>query len=160
MSNLKICFENAGFLNVITYINSGNVIFESEEQSSTKLGKRCEEIIENTFGFPIRVALIDVNTLKDALGHAPQWWGEDPGSKHNAIFVIQPAAAKEVIKDAGEIKPEYEQLYAFKDIIFWSAPIKTFSHTRWSKVAGTKAYKNTTIRNANTTKKLLELVLS
>lgn len=160
MSNLKICFENAGFQNVLTYINSGNVIFESEEQSTVKLVNQCEENIKKEFGFPIRLVLLDVNTLKEALEHVPEWWGHAPNSKHNAIFVIQPATAEEVIEDAGKTKPEYEQLYAYKEIIFWSAPLRTFSRTRWSKVVGTKAYQNITIRNANTTKKLLELALT
>lgn len=160
MRDLKACFENAGFLNTMTYINSGNVIFDSEIESTTKLSKRCEEIIEEEFGFPIRVTIIDVNTLKEALDHVPEWWGDDPNSKHNAIFVIQPATAKEVSEEVGEIKPEYERIYIYKDIIFWSAPLKTFSRTQWAKVSGKKAYNNITIRNANTTKKLLELVLS
>lgn len=158
MSDLKTYFKNAGFLNTMTYINSGNVIFDSEEQSTTKLAQKCEDILENKFGFSIKVALIDDNTLKEALEHAPDWWGDDPNSKHNAIFIIQPATSEEVIESAGKIKPEYEQLSSYKDIIFWSAPMETFSHTRWSKVTGTKAYKNITIRNANTTKKLLEMV--
>lgn len=157
MSDLKACFEAAGFLNVVTYINSGNVIFDSEEQGIIELSKSCEDILEKRFGFLISVAIIDVNTLKETLEHAPKWWGDDPGSKHNAIFVIQPASAEDVIEDAGKIKPEYERLYAYKAVIFWSAPIDTFSHTRWSKVTGTKAYKSITIRNANTTRKLLEL---
>lgn len=160
MSDLKTCFEKAGFLNTTTYINSGNVIFDNDEESITKLEQKCKVIIEKEFGFPINLVLVDANTLKEALEHVPQWWGEDPESKHNAIFVIQPATAIEVIEDAGEIKPEYELLYAHKEIIFWSAPIKTFSRTRWSKIVGTKAYQNITIRNANTTKRLLELLLS
>jgi uncharacterized protein (DUF1697 family) len=157
MSDLKACFENAGFLSVMTYINSGNVIFDSEESDTTKLIKKCEDIIEMKFGFPINLALIGANTLKEALEHAPEWWGEDPDSKHNAIFVIKPGTAEKVIADVGKIKPEYEKLFAFKDIIFWSAPVKTFSRTRWSKVAGTRPYQYITVRNANTTKKLLEL---
>ncbi|HHY74489.1 MAG TPA: DUF1697 domain-containing protein [Bacillus bacterium] len=160
MNDLKTCFVKAGFKNTMTYINSGNVIFDSEEENTLKLAKKCEEIIEKEFGFPISLALIDVNTLKEALEHAPTWWGTDPNSKHNTIFVIQPTTSKEVIEDVGELRPEYEQVYAFKDIIFWSAPLKTFSRTRWSKVVGKKSYQNITIRNANTTKKLLELGLS
>lgn len=160
MHDLKTCFENAGFQNTMTYINSGNVIFDSEEQSITDLSNYCNDILEKKFGFPIGLALIDVHSLKEALEHAPDWWGEDPNSKHNAIFVIQPATAEEIIADAGKIKPEYEHLYAYKEIVFWSAPLKTFSRTRWSKIVGTKAYQNITIRNVNTTKKLLELALS
>jgi len=160
MSDLKACLEDAGFINVMTYINSGNVIFDSEEQDITRLTKSCEEIIEKEFGFHISLVLLDVHTLKEALEHMPQWWGSDPDSRHNAVFVIPPATAEEVIADVGRIKPEYEQVYAYGEIIFWTAPVKTFSRTRWSKVVGTKAYRYITIRNANTTKKLLELALS
>ncbi len=157
MQELKKCFESAGFKNVLTYINSGNVIFDSEENSITKLIDQCEEILEKQFGFPISLAIIDVYTLKEALAHAPEWWGDDPDSKHNAIFVIQPATVEEIFADVGKFKPEYEQISASNGIIFWSAPIKTFSRTRWSKIVGTKAYQKITIRNSNTTKKLLEL---
>lgn len=159
MNDLKNCFEDAGFLNTTTYINSGNIIFDSEERNITYLSNYCNDILEKKFSFPIGLALIDVNILKETLEHVPDWWGDDPDSKHNAIFVIQPATAEEIIADAGKIKSEYEQFYAYEQIIFWSAPLKTFSRTRWSKIVGTKAYQSITIRNANTTKKLLELAL-
>lgn len=160
MHDLKNCFENAGFLNTRTYNNSGNVIFDSEDQNINNLSNYCMDILKKKFDFPIGFALIDVQTLKETLEHAPDWWGDDPNSKHNAIFVIQPATAEEIIADAGKIKPEYEQLFAYKGMIFWSAPLKTFSRTRWSKIVGTKSYHSITIRNANTTKKLLELAQS
>lgn len=154
MGDLKTRLESAGFTNTMTYINSGNVIFDSEETDASKLIRKCEAIIEKNFGFPIRVAVIDINILREALEHAPEWWGDDPSSKHNAIFVIPPATAIEVIEAVGAIKPEYERIYAYEDIVFWSAPLKTFARSRWSKVVGTKAYQDITIRNANTTKKL------
>lgn len=158
MRDLKNCFEKAGFQNVSTYINSGNVIFESEEINIEKLISSCKEILVKEFGFPISLTIIDAETLKEALDHAPEWWGGVSETKHNAIFVIPPATAVEVMTDIGEIKPDYENVSAYKNIIFWSAPIKTFSHTRWSKIVGTKAYQDVTIRNSNTAKKLLELI--
>ncbi|MBR0599961.1 DUF1697 domain-containing protein [Sinanaerobacter chloroacetimidivorans] len=157
MSDLKACFEHAGYQNVITYINSGNVLFDSEEQELRRLTEECAKMIEKEFGFPIGIVLIHVDTLKEALEHAPDWWDEDSESKHNAIFVIPPATAEEVIAEVGSIKPEYEKIAVCNEIIFWSAPLKTFSRTRWSKIVGTKTYRNITIRNANTAKKLLEV---
>lgn len=59
--------------------------------------------------------------------------------------------------EVGEAKPDYENVAAVHPIIFWSAPIKTFGRTRYSKIVGTKAYQSITIRNANTTLKLAEL---
>lgn len=51
----------------------------------------------------------------------------------------------------------FENVAAYHPIIFWSAPVKTFSRTRYSKIVGTKAYQSITIRNANTTLKLAEM---
>lgn len=158
MKDLKACFERAGFRNVITYINSGNVVFESDERQVTELGAICEEMLAAEFGFPIRTAVISGTLLKAAMDHAPQWWGDEPEVKHNVLFVIPPASAEKIIEEVGGIKPEYEKVDSYQSVIFWSAPLKTFSRTRWSKIVGTRAYQDVTIRNSNTARKLLEMV--
>ena len=158
MSELKLCFEEAGFRNVSTYINSGNVIFETTLSDKTKLVQICEKAIELQFGFHVVCAVISGEELIDALAHAPSWWGKDDQSKHNAIFVIAPKKTKDIMAEVGNAKIEYENVKAHHPIIFWSAPIKTFSRTRYSNIVGTKTYQFVTIRNANTAKKLLGLV--
>ena len=57
----------------------------------------------------------------------------------------------------GEIKPEYEKEDHFGQVIFWTAALKTFSKTAWSKFVSKPGYNNITVRNANTMKKLAEL---
>lgn len=156
MPALKACFEALGFQNVQTYINSGNVIFDSSEKSLVVLVQQCEAAIEKQFGFHVVCAIIPAHELHEALAHAPQWWDNGP-AKHNALFVIAPATAEQIMAEVGEAKPEYEQVAAYGPIIFWSAPLQTFSRTRYSKIVGTKTYQSITIRNANTTKKLAAL---
>ncbi|MES2630662.1 MAG: DUF1697 domain-containing protein [Patescibacteria group bacterium] len=156
MAELKTCFENVGHLNVLTYINSGNVIFESDKTDKVELVKECEEVIEKQFGFHVVCSVITAKELYAALKNAPAWWGKND-DKHNALFVIAPATAKDIVEEVGEAKPEYETIAMHEPIIFWSAPLKTFGRTRYSKIVGTKAYQSITIRNANTTKKLAEL---
>jgi len=157
MPALRSAFENSGFQSVRTYINSGNVLFESGCEDEETIRRSCEAAIAAAFGLPVAVAVISAQALSEALDHAPGWWGADPDAKHNAIFVIPPATAESVAKEVGAIKPEYESVASHGSVIFWSAPIKTFSRTRWSKIAGTPAYGHVTIRNANTAKKLREL---
>jgi uncharacterized protein (DUF1697 family) len=157
MADLKACFEDAGYQNVTTYINSGNVIFDSEKTNLATLVQDCEQAIETRFGFLVRVSVISKTELHEAIANAPKWWDNDPDSKHNAIFVIAPAKAEEVMKAVGEAKPEYEKVAHVGNVIFWSAPVRTFSRTRWLGIVGSGAYKDVTIRNANTAKKLVEL---
>lgn len=157
MPLLKAAFEEGGFSEVITYINSGNILFCDEKAEVVDLQQKCRQIILDQFGLDISVAVIPAGDLAEALRHAPGWWGSDKESKHNALFVIAPADAEAIVREVGEIKPEYEQVAHHGRVIFWSAPLKTFSRTRWSKIVSTPAYASVTIRNANTARKLLQL---
>lgn len=157
MGELKQSFLNEGFTHVLTYINSGNVLFETAESDQSKLTASIEAMLEKTFGFPIRTTVISAVNLEAALLRAPAWWGSDPAARHNALFVIPPATPQEILNQVGEIRPEYEHIAFSGQIIFWSAAIETIGRTRWAKIVGTKPYQSVTIRNANTTRKLLEL---
>lgn len=158
MSELKELFEQNGFNDVITYINSGNVIFSGDNMDEKKLKEECELLIARKFQLDIPVAIISVNDLWAAIDHAPTWWGQDKESKHNAMLIIPPTTVKEVFEEVGAIKSEYEKVDHYGRVVFWSAPIKTFSRTRWSKIVGSSVYNSITIRNSNTVKKLLQLV--
>ena len=157
MPELGSAFEAHGFTEVSTYINSGNVLFSSGETDILALKEKCQSLIQSSFQMDIPVAVISAQALTDALAHAPPWWNAGKESKHNAIFVIPPATPEDVCVQVGEIKPEYEQVDVYGPVIFWSAPMKTLSRTRWSKVVGSAAYGSITIRNANTALKLAEL---
>lgn len=157
MPELKKAFEEIGYQDVITYINSGNVIFCSDFDDQVEIRRNCELAISEKFNLNITVTILSAEALSSALKHAPTWWDNDPQSKHNAIFVIPPATPTEIMEQVGIAKPEYEQVNHYGQIIFWSAPLDTFSKTRWAKIVGKSAYNHVTIRNANTTKKLVLL---
>jgi len=158
MAALRQLFETLGFMNVKTYINSGNVLFSAPEQAVEVLISQCEQAIETSFGFKVICSVITAEDLTDALLHAPDWWGTGTGDKHNALFIIPPATTAQVMSEVGEAKPEYEKVAAYGSVIFWSAPLKTFSRTRYSKIVGKQAYRSVTIRNSNTVKKLVKLI--
>lgn len=157
MPLLRAAFEAAGFTGVSTYINSGNILFDADEPDILAVKARCEALIREAFALDIPVAVITAQALAEALEHAPAWWNTGGDAKHNAIFVLPPATPAEVFAQVGQAKPEYEQVDYYGSVIFWSAPLKTFSRTRWSKVVGTAAYGSVTIRNANTACKLAQL---
>ena len=55
MQDLKRMFESFGLENVQTYIQSGNVIFESEETNEAALAQRIERQLEKAAGFEIKL---------------------------------------------------------------------------------------------------------
>ncbi len=159
MPLLKIAFEDLGFLDVSTYINSGNILFSSDIIDKDKIINLCKVIMEERFMISVPVAIISLKELSEALDNAPKWWDikSDKEVIHQAIFLISPITVEEVYKAVGDAKPEYEQVDYYKNVIFWSAPRATLSKTRWYKIASSSVNNNVTIRNASTTKKLLLL---
>ena len=158
MADLKAAFERQGFQNVTTYINSGNVLFDSALEE-TGVKSACENLVAESFGINIPVCVISAADLIDALSHAPEWWSKAPDSRHDAFFVIPPMTARQIVNHIGQIKEEYENLAFHGRVVFWSAPIATFSRTRVSKIIpkDKSMYYSITVRNANTTLKLAEL---
>ena len=55
MAALKSALEKVGFQDVQTYIQSGNVIFDSKETDNRMLEVQIQEIIAETFGFDVPV---------------------------------------------------------------------------------------------------------
>jgi uncharacterized protein (DUF1697 family) len=158
MADLKAGFERAGFGNVVTYINSGNLIFDTELDEATTKGV-CEELIANEFALDVPVCVISGAELVETLAKAPAWWNQADDARHDAFFVLPPLTAKEICEHIGPIKEQYESLAYWGRVIFWSAPMATFSRTRVSKITQDKAmYAAITVRNARTTWKLAEMV--
>ena len=61
MAELREILSKVGFVNVQTYIQSGNVIFQSIEEDTQKLTDIIQKEIKDHFGFEVPV-LIKINT--------------------------------------------------------------------------------------------------
>jgi uncharacterized protein (DUF1697 family) len=72
MVDLKTMFEKAGFTKVQTYIQSGNVIFESADNlSGIALSEKLEQRIAETFGFEVPVIVRNHSALQKAIANNP-----------------------------------------------------------------------------------------
>ena len=71
MADLKIMFEDLGYQHVITYIQSGNVVFQHKEEPLENLGKSIKDAILKTFGYDVAVLVINSDTLKAIFQNNP-----------------------------------------------------------------------------------------
>lgn len=127
MAELKKGFETLAFVEVKTYLNSGNVIFSSDEDNIRKLTDKIEEMIKNQFGLDIPVFVLSREALEDILQNAPDWWGsENKEIYDNLIFIIPPAAFSDVYNEIGEPRKELERIKDYKEVIFWSFSRKDY----------------------------------
>ena len=158
MAELKKEFETLGFENVITYLNSGNVIFTSDIQDENTITNTIHKKIEEKFKLDIPVFIIEASKLKELLENQPEWWGTVSKEIYdNIIFIIPPTTYEEVHKALGEPKQELEKINVYKNNIFWSYSLKDYRKTNWwAKTANTSISQSITIRTANTMKKVLK----
>ena len=71
MPELKRLFETLNLGNVVTYIQSGNVIFDWAEQDPTPLARSIEAEIARSFGVTVRVILRDINRFQQIIDTNP-----------------------------------------------------------------------------------------
>jgi uncharacterized protein (DUF1697 family) len=64
MKELAALFEQAGFKNIKTILNSGNVIFESKELAEVKIVDKIEKAIIDKFGFEVVVQVRKHDEIK------------------------------------------------------------------------------------------------
>ncbi len=71
MAKLKTLYESLGLTSVTTYIQSGNVVFDAEEDSPEELRTELEGAIKRSFGFDITVLLRRTHDLKRIIRTSP-----------------------------------------------------------------------------------------
>ena len=159
MAELKQGFEKLDFGEVRTYLNSGNVIFSSDEDGAKKFTNQIEVMIKKRFGLDIPVFVLSKEELENILYNAPEWWGNENNEIYdNLIFIIPPATFAEVYSEIGEPRAELEKIKEYKEVIFWSFSRKDYQKTNWwSKTASLKISDRITIRTANTVRKIVKM---
>jgi uncharacterized protein (DUF1697 family) len=159
MAELKTCFEELGFAHVRTYINSGNVIFSSDETDTLRLAQMIESAIKRAFAHELRVVVFAHGTWRAIIEDAPKRWGQDHETyRYNLLVLLPPVTAEEAVKACGDIKPDIEFADAGEGVIYQGAQWKMIGRTNYSKIIGKPVYKQMTIRNYNTSVKLLKLM--
>lgn len=149
MKELKKVFESLGFLNVFTYINSGNVIFETNRGIDV-MG--IEKSIHKMFGFEVKVLIRDAKNILKLVRNLPIEWENNLEQKTDILFLWGEFDNK---KSINLIKTtEVDTLKYIGGAIVWNVKREGYKKSGMNKFIGTVVYKNMTARNINTVRKL------
>lgn len=150
-------FEDLGYQGVRTYIQSGNILFKSDEENLKKLTSRIEDELSKRFSYPARAVVLSENQYESALAAAPKSWGKDDQQKHNALFLLNESTPEEVSLKLPAPKPAIELIEPREKVVFWSVSKEALTKTSYMKLAKLPFYQEVTIRNHNTVFKLQQL---
>lgn len=153
MKKLKAVFEDLGFEHVVTYINSGNVIFESNQ---IEIVTTIETALHKNFRFPMRVIIRDAKNIQKLCAVLPDKWTNDTEQKTDVLFLWDHYDNK---KSIDLIKTtDVDTLIYVPGAIIWNVTRTDYNKSGMHKFIGSAVYKHMTARNVNTVRKLGEMM--
>jgi len=158
MASLKTAFEEMGVSCVKTYIQSGNVIFCAGETDKAKLTRKIEKNLSQKFGYEARVLLLGLAEYRKIIEGAPAGFGDEPEKyRRDVWFLMEGLSAAEVIRNLSP-REGVDWIHAGKGAVYTKRLTSQMGKSRLSKINQLPMYQNMTIRNWNTSRKLLEMM--
>ena len=157
MADLRAAFEDAGHEAVSTYIQSGNVLFESDRPAA-ELERAIEAVLEERYGVPLVVVVRSHRQLRAVVEKAPGGFGQQPDRFHSDVLFLRspltPAKAMGVVK----LREEVDEAWAGTGVLYFARLSERRTQSRMTSIVGTPEYQLMTIRSWSTTTKLLALL--
>ncbi len=155
MQDLKGLFTNLGLKNVKTYIQSGNVVFQSEENEQ-QLRQKIEEEIRTIYGYNVPVIIRTGLQWEQILSHCPyrDYLVDEGESVHISFMENEPS--QEGINHLLTHKTEMEDIHILGTEIYLL--LRQSFHTSKMTAQLHKLGLQATIRNWKTIQKINTIV--
>ena len=158
MMALKACFERHGFQDVTTFIQSGNVLFDAAGARQAALVQQIEKLLSETFNYPASTVVRNRKQMRHIVERAPAGFGKQPARyRYDVIFLKDPLRASMALKSV-PTREGVDQAHAGAGVLYFSRLISKASQSQLSRIISLPLYKQMTIRNWNTTTKLLHMM--
>ncbi|WP_418263060.1 DUF1697 domain-containing protein [Flavobacterium faecale] len=157
MEALKSCLEAFGFQNVVTYIQSGNVFVDTEEESTAAVGFKIKQEIFKEFGHEVPVIVINKADLEACFNNNPFLKEKEVDLKKLYVAFVSTSLRPENINDLkiSQFKPDEARIDGNRIFIKYAVGA---GKTRFDqKYIEKKLNVSATIRNWNTVTQLLKM---
>ena len=155
MPELAACFRDAGYEDVSTYLQSGNVLFSAARKTGAKLEADVEAMLEQRFGTPLLVVIRSRDELAQTIDAAPA----DHGSsklRSDVIFLKHPLTSKEALAEMPELREGIDAVAPGPGAIYFSRVAAQATKTRIQKLMAMPIFQQMTVRTWRTSVRLLE----
>jgi len=159
MADLRKCLEDAGFSHVSTYIASGNVFLKSAKPAP-EIKIQIEALLPQNFNLDDGFVKVLVQTPKQVqaiIENKPPGFGEQPQTFHSDVIFLMDLDTEQAIT-AFDPRAGVDQVWPGAGVIYSQRLSAERTKSRLNKIMGSPLYKSMTIRNWNTTTKLLEIL--
>jgi uncharacterized protein (DUF1697 family) len=157
MDALKKMLENLGFQNVETYIQTGNVFVDSEEENAASVGFKIKQEISKEFGYDVPVVMVSKSDLELCFKNNPYLKEKDCDTKKLYVAFISKELSPLAINDLkiSNFKPDEAAIDASR--IYIKYAVGAGKTKLDQKYIEKKINVTATIRNWNTVTTLLSM---
>ncbi len=154
MADLRQFFLDIGCRDVQTYIQSGNVIFRSDEPNRDKLAETISSALRQTFDYHNPLVLLHLGELHRVISEAPPGFGEDSENyKYDVLYLMPPLTASEAIPEI-PVREDVDRAWKGPGVIYYRRSSEHLTRSLLNKLPSKPVYQKMTIRNWRTTNKL------
>jgi uncharacterized protein (DUF1697 family) len=157
MRELVAVLEGLGLSQVKTYIQSGNVVFQSESNNRQELSQAISAAIGGSYGFAPHVLVLDLPAFQEAVAANPfPEAGHEPKTLH--LFFLDEIPPSPDLAVLERLKAENERYRLINNVFYLHAPDgmgRSKLAEKVEKVLGVA----TTARNWRTVSKLMSMAL-
>lgn len=156
MRELRAVLEDLGLHNVKTYIQSGNVVFQSEREDAPALSDELTAAIQQSHGFAPAVLLLDKKTFRAAMDANPFPEAQtEPKSLH--LFFLSGAPDDPDWDALESLKKENERYQLIGKVFYLHAP-DGIGRSKLAERFGRGWDVTVTARNWRTVEKIMSMV--
>ena len=157
MADVRVCLERHDFRRVRTYIQSGNILFESDVADAATLTTAIQKALSAAFDHDAQVFLRSHRQLKRIVAQAPREWTSGAGLRRNVAFLREPLTDTRALREI-EPKPGVDFVKAGQGVLYLSTLMRRVKQSGFTKVVKKSIYRDMTIRNYDTCQKILALM--
>lgn len=152
MAELKDCLIDLGLTDVKTYLQTGNVVFTSEQKPSD-WKPLIEAALSQRFGYTAFVLIFPFSLIQQVLDECP--FAETEGKHRYVVFGENQEVISELAAFSSQLDPALEAIASGSSALYWQLPKGSSTETPFSKIIAKAKYKAvTTTRNWNTLQKM------
>lgn len=153
MSDLRKCLEDMGLKAIKTYLQTGNVVFESSQPIEV-IKKSVEATLSDNFRYQAFVQVYPYAVLSGIIHNFPFLRSDD---EHGyVIFCESENVINDLISHEVDVDNQIESIKSGANVVYWRVPKGKTLGTSFSKILMKPKYKATTTnRNINTLEKML-----
>lgn len=156
MPALVECFQSAGYENVRTYLQTGNVLFDAPSDG-LDLESELDVLLVEQFGISIPTVVRSQEELADTIASAPV--DHDSAELRSEVFFLKrPLTVEAAMQEMPELREGVDSIAAGPNALYFSRVAAQARRTRITLFMSLPVFKQMTVRSWRTTTRLLELL--